>query len=74
MFLYFGSPWIAFFLSAAGVPNDRRDRILAAIMAPECWLYYAPAASALLYFAGIAMFCGSRSLALWRRNREQQTR
>jgi hypothetical protein len=72
-FMYFGSSWVAFFLSAAGVTYDRRQRIVAAILSPEAWLYYAPAASAALYFVATAAFCCSRSLVL-RRNRAQQTR
>jgi hypothetical protein len=67
------SPWVAFLLSAAGIPNSKLDRIDAAIMTPEAWLYYAPVASVLLYFVGIAVFCCSRSPLLRRRNRAQQT-
>ncbi len=65
VFVYFGTGWIAFFLSAAGVAKDTRDRIVGAIMTPEAWLYYAPAASVALYFVSIATFCCcSRSLLL----------
>jgi len=70
-FIYFGSPWVEFFLSAAGVTYDRRHRIVAAILTPEAWLYYAPAASAGLFFLATAAFCCSRSLLL-RRNRTKQ--
>jgi hypothetical protein len=70
--LYFGTAWVSFFASAAGIPKETRDRVVAAIMTPEAWLYYAPAASVLLYFGGIGLFCCSRSLLLWRRSRVQQ--
>jgi hypothetical protein len=72
VFLYFGTGWLAFFLSAAGTPNDTRDKIVAAIMTPEAWLYYAPAGSVLLYFAGVTLSCCcSRSLLLRLRDRTQ---
>jgi hypothetical protein len=72
-FMYFGSSWVAFFLSSAGVTYDRRQRIVAAILSPEAWLYYAPAASAALYCVATTVFCCSRSLLL-RRNRAQHSR
>jgi hypothetical protein len=67
--LLIGWPWIAFFLSSAGVAGSTRDRINAAIITPEAWLYYGPAAFVLLYLLGIAVFCLTRSFLVRRRKR-----
>ena len=68
-FMYFGSSWVDFFLSAAGVPYYARVRVVGQFLTPEAWLYYAPCASVFVYITGIAIFCSLRSLLLLRRKR-----